>query len=48
MRSGVGAAGEVVAAEVVVGDVVFEDVKAGDQDRVGDRDDRRSCVRGGV
>ena len=40
MSFGVGAAGEVVAAEVVVGDVVFEDVVAGDQDRVGDGDDR--------
>jgi hypothetical protein len=36
----VGASGEVVAAEIVVGDVVFEDVVAGDQDRVRDRDDR--------
>ena len=37
---GVGAAGEVVAAEVLVGDVVFEDVVGGDEDGVGDRDDR--------
>jgi hypothetical protein len=42
------AAGEVVPAEVVVGDVVFEDVVGGDQDRVGDGDDRLLGGRGGA
>jgi len=39
------AAGEVLAAEVLVGDVVAEDVVRGDEDRVGDRDDRLVVCR---